>query len=388
MKSFSIAKHQIVTIISALIAEEVSRHSKRHFDSLTVASWADDTPVGAGGIGLLEEEYAFCVRRVARFFGASVDGSVNLAEASLGQWALQIENAIQKSMTHIAFMPAGSEDGEPECVHPAEDVFADAAAAANLLYGRRRLLSLVAPHSLLGFTLTVLTPNLHRIPTLDVRSMAPDVLKEALQYGDVLVATPTLWRYALQQGVTAPDNTMGVFFGEPMTAELSAEMRKAGFAAQREIYGSTETGLIGWRDTPTDEFLLFDHWRRDGECLMRSSKGAPDKSVAPMDTLSWVDDRRFNLAGRRDGAVQIGAVNVFPDKIAASIQEHDFVEACLVRVGQYQGGVNRLIAHIKLAEAVPPTEKTVRNIDQWCRSVLTPQSRPGIFHFEADLAGL
>jgi len=206
-----------------------------------------------------------------------------------------------------------------------------------------------------------------------------------LQFGDVLVATPSLWRYILKEGVTAPDNTMGVSFGEPMTPELSADMRQAGFGAQREIYGSTETGLIGWRDSPTEPFVLFDHWERTGSDLVRFDSAQDNVPVAAMDVLSWVDKHRFVLSGRRDGAVQIGAVNVFPDKIALTLCEHAFVSDCIMRVGKRKAGVNRLIAHIKLINTASPTEKTVRDIDQFCRKMLRPQERPSIFHFEAEL---
>jgi len=385
MKSFSFTHDQIVNVISALVSEELSRSGKKQIDFLTAASWNEQTALGTQGIDLTIEERDLCHRRIKVFFGCGEELQLNDAALSLGDWAISISNAIDKKLNVITFTPAGRQETDADCVHSAYEIFADAAAAANLFHGRRRLLSLVAPHSLLGFALTVLTPNLQRIPTLDVRSMAPDLLQNTLQFGDVLVASPTLWRYILEQGVTAPDNTMGVFFGEPMAPELSAEMRQAGFGAQREIYGSTEDGLIGWRDSPTENFVLFDHWRKDGGKLLRFDGKTLSQSIVPMDVLTWSGDRRFVLSGRRDGAIQIGAINVFPDKIAQKMQGHSFVEGCKIRIGKHKGGINRLIAHIKLKQSAAPTEATVREIDQFCRSSLRPQERPGIFHFEESL---
>ena len=223
------------------------------------------------------------------------------------------------------------------------------------------------------------------IETKDVRAIAPIELDNVLQFGDVLVATPSQWRYILKEGVGAPDNAMGVSFGEPMTPELSAEMRKAGFGAQREIYGSTETGLIGWRDSPSEPFVLFDHWNRFEDNLIRSNSDENAVPVEAMDVLSWEDNQRFVLTGRRDGAIQIGAKNVFPDKIAAALCEHTLVEDCVIKVGKRKAGVNRLIAHIKLVATAPPTESSVRDIDQFCRKILPPQERPSIFHFEVEV---
>ncbi|HPE32290.1 MAG TPA: hypothetical protein PLV61_13955, partial [Parvularculaceae bacterium] len=96
-------------------------------------------------------------------------------------------------------------------------------------------------------------------------------------------------------------------------------------------------------------------------------------------------ERSFKLAGRRDGAVQIGAVNVFPSRIAATIRGHRAVEDCKIRVARHAGGVARLVARIKLNPEIAPSELTARDIDSWCRTHLRPQERPRIYNFEASL---
>ncbi|MEL7486852.1 MAG: hypothetical protein AAGJ87_06525 [Pseudomonadota bacterium] len=385
MNAFRLSFDQAVKIIGAIVAEALNADGDRQVDTLTSASWTAALEFGGDALPLATEEIETCARRVQAFFGRPHALAPLVNARTLGDWARVLTAELETEFAAIRFAPAGAVDPSGFCRHAVEDVYADAAAAANLLYGRRRVLSLVAPHSLLGLTLTVLTPNLQKIPSVDGRAMPPEQLRDALQFGDALVATPTLWRYMLQQNVTAPDNAMGVYFGEPMTPELSAEMRQAGFGAQREIYGSTETGLIGWRDSPTEPFILFDQWSRNGEELIRLTTDGAERSVRPMDILQWTGDRRFLLSGRRDGALQVGAVNVFPERIADAINAHDLVEDCVIRAARLHSGANRLIAHIKLEATAPPTEKTVREIDQWCRTRLRPQERPSIFHFEASL---
>ncbi|GAB4517776.1 MAG: hypothetical protein Kow00133_02360 [Amphiplicatus sp.] len=384
MKAFVIPRDRIVRIIAGLAAEELGARFKRHVDFLTVAGWSEDTPLGAGGLALSKAERAACARRAADFFGLD-PASIDAAGAErLADWARAAEEGATRSLIVMRFTPAGRDSERESCAHPADEVFADAAAAANLLYGRRRMISLVAPHGLLGFATTVLTPSLLRIPCVDARGMAPDALAAALAFGDVVVATPTLWRYVIKEGVSAPDNAMAVSFGEPMTAELAAEMRKAGFGAIREFYGSTETGLVAWRDSPDEAFILFDHWRREGEDLLRRSPSGATRRVEAMDVLRWQSERSFRLGGRRDGAVQVGAVNVFPDRIAEAIRRHRFVEDCEVSADGRPGGLTRLIAHIKLNAEIPPTEQTAREIDAWCRAQLGSHERPRIYHFEAE----
>ena len=385
MKSFLISEEQIARVIGAAAADEVSRRFNRHFDFLTIASWSAQTPLGEGGIALNDEEIAACAARAALFFGLAPDFLLGKPAKHIADWASVISEAIIAKQTRFAFKSAARDEQNAAYIHPADEVLQDAAAAANILHGRRRLLSFVAPHSLLGFVLTVLTPNLQRIDSVDARGMTPEALSKKLTYGDVLIATPTLWRYMMREKLNAPDNNMAVSFGEPMTQELAAEMRKAGFGVLRELYGSTETGLIGWRDAPGEPFMLFDHWRCDAKKLFRVTPDGIEKETDAADFLEWVSERSFHLAGRRDGAVQIGAVNVIPDDVALRLSGHPRVAECAVRVGRRGDGVDRLIAHVVLKKEFQPDERTAREIDAWCRTTLRQQERPRIFHFEETI---
>lgn len=382
MKAFSLSNEQIAAVAAALIVDELGARFGRHIDTLTGASWSAETPIFEGGAELSGDEAAACLARLYRFFGHAEATPEAAERALLGDWASAVEALVARRLARFSFVAAGDEAREVS--HAADVIFADAASVANLLYGRRRILSLVAPHSLIGFTLSTLTPNLLEAPAIDVRNMPPDELNKSLVFGDALVATPSLWRYIIGQGVFAPDNAMAVFFGEPMTAELSADIRKAGFGAQREIYGSTEHGLIGWRDAPSDPFALFDQWKRNGDDLRRTTPSGAAIVMTPMDLLAWDGERRFRLGGRRDGAVQIGAVNVFPARIAQKIAEHPEIESCLVSVSRHAGGADRLVATIRLATGRAPSEKTARSIDGWCRLKLRPYERPRIYNFTAE----
>ncbi len=394
MKSFDISPAQTAAITGALVADELSWRFRRHMDLLTIASLSPQTRLGDDmggerGLSLDKEEYTACARRAAAFFGAPAAVLLNRPAVTLEDWSVALHGEIGRALTQFSFTPAGRDSEKESCPHRADEIFADAAAASNILYGRRRIISLVAPHSLMGFVLTILAPNLQRVESIDARGLAPEELQKTLAFGDAVVATPSLWRYLLSEGVKAPDNTMGVYFGEPITPALSVKMRKAGFAAQRELFGSTETGLVGWRDSPGDAFILFDHFNRDGEGLVRLSLAeVPEEAhrrIDLLDTLSWEQERRFRLAGRRDGAVQVGAVNVFPARVADVIGEHRDVAECAVSAVEHRGGVNRLVAHIVLADRKAPTESLVRNLDSWCRARLHPYERPRIYNFHTAL---
>lgn len=382
MKAFALSREQVASVAASLTIDELGSKFGRHIDTLTGAAWSADTPLFGGGAELSAEEAKACLERVFRFFGREDAAAAAKGASIIGDWADSAVAAISSRLLSFSFSAAGAD--EREFSHRADAIFVDAASAANLLYGRRRILSLVAPHSLIGFTLAILTPNLLQAPSIDVRGMAPGELKKFLAFGDALIATPSLWRYMTAQGVFAPDNAMAVFFGEPMTADLAAEIRKAGFGAQREIYGSTEHGLIGWRDVPSDPFALFDQWRRQGGDLRRTFPSGEVADVTPMDLLAWESDRRFRLSGRRDGAVQIGAINVFPARIAQKIAEHPEIGRCEISVSRHQTGADRLIATIELKSGGQPSESVARSIDSWCRARLRPYERPRLYSYAAS----
>lgn len=379
MKAYQLAEQQVAAVTAALFHDVLAAEFSRQVGAAARAGWTAAASLGEGGLDLAVDERAACLARAGAFFGAP-DLFAGSAPATFGDVAAAITAATQRRLVMFRFTAAGGQGRDFD--HPADRIFGEAAALANLLYGRRRIVSLVAPHSLIGFSLAVLAPNLLGLAAVDARGLAPEELQAALAFGDAVVATPSLWRYLIAQGVKAPDNAMAVTFGEALSPELSAEIRKSGFGAQREIYGSTETGLVGWRDTPSDPFALFEFWRRDGERLVRTAPSGATAVVEPMDFMTWEGDRRFRLSGRRDGAVQIGGVNAFPQEIAARIAEHPAVAECSVSLSRHPGGMDRLVATITLAEGMA-SESVARSIDAWCRAKLRPHERPRVYTYRA-----
>ena len=383
MKSFQFSPEQIAAIVAALSAEELVWRFGRQFDSQKIAMWNADASFREGEMALDEEKLHACIARSLSFFGqAEADADALLPQTNkIGDLARAIQSRIETTLTHMNFQPAAPDKDEGARRHEAAVVFSDGAALARLLYGRRRIAYLVSPHSLLGFTAAILVPNLLHVDAVDLRGVAPSEISQSLQFGDAVVATPTQWRYLISEGLTAPDNAIAVYFGEAMNVDIAMEMRKAGFGAHREVYGSTEDGLIGWRDSSAQDFALFDFWRRDGEALVRILPCGREQRTTPMDILEFSGENLFTLGGRRDGAVQVGAINVFPAAIAAVIEKHPAIARCVVDVAKSEKSGNRIIAQIELAKPGTPPESLAREIDAWCRANLRPFERPRIYNF-------
>jgi len=386
MQNFRIPKSAILRIIESLSIDEFGKRHNRNRTRLGETEWLSHMAPDGDEIGIDPETLEICKARITEFFNITPKESQSIAPLSpLEKWVDVIDENLQKSMCSFHFQPAAQysteENVELLVKHRADCLFQGAAAVASLLHGRRRLVSMVAPHRLMGFVCTVLAPAIQDINVFDGRGIPPDDLTEKLEFGDVVVATPQLWSYLMRESVRAPDNSMAVSFGEGMTTELAASMRRNGFGVLREFYGSTETGVIAWRDSPGDRFVLFEHWRRDGENLVLKRPDAIGFSVDAMDFLEWDGDHGFNLAGRRDGAIQIGAINVFPDAIAKVIKEHHDVDDCHLKLAGKGQEVNRLVADITLNRHIILTEKKALEIEAWCRARLALYERPHIYHY-------
>ncbi|MEL6366292.1 MAG: hypothetical protein AAFR11_15770 [Pseudomonadota bacterium] len=389
MIGFQLSRDQVARVAIGVTADEMGRAFGRHVDFITLAAWGASTALGATGLRLTQDQRKACAERVASAFDVPGDTLAVDDAVRFGDWADAVCRGLADRMETLRFTTTGREGETRTIEHRADAVFQDARAAANLFHGRRRIVSLVAPHNLVAFAVTILAPNLQGLPTYDARSLPPEELESALAFGDLLVATPTLWRYLASHIPRLPDNVMGVSFAEKLTPQLAADLRAIGLGAMREIYGAAEMGLIGWRDGPTGAFTLFDHWERDADHILIRITPPGERLPTPVvDSFDWAGPRSFTLAGRKDGAIQVGAVNIYPERVAEALRAHPSVEDAFVRAPDLDDGAPRLTAHILLKDRRAPDEAAARAIDAWCAKRLGPQERPRIYRYEPDAASM
>ncbi|GAB4518292.1 MAG: hypothetical protein Tsb0010_02530 [Parvularculaceae bacterium] len=378
-------------IVLGEICDTLSAHFHRHTDFATQVSFGDDTPLGAGGLALTRSEADWCLARASALFGLGAAALEAEDIGSIGDCVAAIKARLAGLPEKMDFLTVGAGGDEVACVRPMAEILQDAQALAQLLAHRRRIISFVPANHFFGFVASILLPKLMGLLVADGRGMSALGLRSELQYGDLLVATPTMWRYLSHTILSAPENIVGVSYGERLPSDLEDSLRKINIASIKEVYGATETGLVGWRNSSLEPFCLLPHWRRnetdaDEADLIRTTPDGSDSAVAAMDELIWDSDRMFRLRGRRDGAVQVGGFNVHPARIAYLIESHPIVERCRIGVNVQRDGVCRLIAHIQLVEGRDPSEQAMRDIDHWSRKRLRVQERPRLYSFEDKVA--
>jgi long-chain acyl-CoA synthetase len=355
-------------VIVSIVADELATFRSKPVPVHEAMGWPDDLTLNENGIGFDSLGMLNVAARANQFFHLHEVGIEDylLMEPTLGKWQAIISKALELSFVRLTFQTSGSTGTPKPCTQERQWLEADAAAIGKVLQDPKRILSLVPPHHIYGFIYSALMPAILQVPVLDIRHLSPGALVQLMQAGDVIIATPHLWRYLVTSISEFPNQICGLTSTAAMPQQLAHDLRAAGLYQLIEIYGSTETNGIGWRDQNTSGFSLFDWWRKSDRAsvLLRQGTGADSEEFELMDTLLFDDDGTFQPAGRVDRAVQVGGMNVFPDHIASQLSLVEGVVACAVRPFSPSGDVS--IQRLK-AFVVPAVNVSVVDLEQALR---------------------
>lgn len=320
-------------------------------------------------------QLATAVAEATHFHSSGVDDSL-LAVQTLGQWTQALALGLESFSAELTFRTSGSTGRPKWCLHRLADLEAEVELIAALLGGGGRLFSAVPSHHIYGFLFTILLPARLGCEAIDVRMLLPGGLAPRFASGDIVVGHPDFWRAYVRTAVPLGSPVTGVTSTGPCPLELARSVAARGLRFV-DVYGSSETAGIGWRDDPAAAYRLFDHWRRgagDRE-LIRHSPGAPDRPFTVPDRLEWEGERFVRPAGRSEGAVQVGGTNVFPARIAELLASHPDVADAAVRLMRADEG-DRLKAFIVPRRPNTDRATLLADLGVWIDARLTTPERP------------
>lgn len=284
---------------------------------------------------------------------------------------------------NIAFSTSGSTGIPRLCVHSEADLQQEALCLKDMLAGKKAFLSTVPPHHLYGFTFGLYLPLLCGVPverTLPLSSLVVSKIRK----DQAVVGVPLLWdAVARGHAEPAPPNVTLLSASAPVRPETLSALERRGYALL-DIFGSSETGVIGIRHHTGDPYRLLPYFRRgtEGQELLRT---LPDGSLAVcplMDALRWENAREFHPEGRKDHAVQVGGVNVYPALIERRLRLLPGIAACAVRLTKH-GEDSRLKAFIVMEKGVE--EASLRKELRDFLQNLPPEERPVQLSFGTEL---
>jgi 4-coumarate--CoA ligase (photoactive yellow protein activation family) len=152
-----------------------------------------------------------------------------------------------------------------------------------------------------------------------------------------------------------------------------------------QVYGSSETAGVGWRERAGAPFALLPYWRRtaDPGALDRTLPDGTVERYPLQDRLDWHEATHFLPAGRIDAAVQVGGTNVFPAYVAEVLALHPQVEAAAVRLMRPDEG-RRLKAYVVARPGVD-VDALRAGLPAWAAARLSVPERPVAWTFGPGL---
>ena len=370
-------------ILQSIIHVEAGKNGSFGFLEMPVESFATmrwkELPVP-------EEERATFVHSFGAMFGVEVmlpDESARLcdvADACFEAW--------QNGKRTVTFMTSGSTGTPKACTHRETELRQELLGILPQLGSVSRIVVTVPLHHLFGFTFGVLLPKAMQVPAL-WQSPLPTAVATGLRRGDVAVGIPLLWEKVLELVAgSVADNVQIICGTAPLRDGVFRKLRDAGFKVL-EIFGSSETGVLCTRTEAASPFALMPHFvhilstHGAEELVERQLPGGGTRRFPLQDRFCWSGERQLVPEGRTDCAVQVGGVNVFPEKVARCLRGHPDVADCSVRLMRPEEG-SRLKAYIVLKRGQPDMPMR-RSLRAFVKSRLASAEQPVRFDFGEEL---
>jgi len=303
-----------------------------------------------------------------------------LARRTLGDWVDIAATALEHRDRDLLFATSGSSGQPKRCLHAVDALEQEAQALAALFPGRRRLLVAVPSHHIYGFLFSHLLPRhlgLEPGQVTCIRARLPSQLAHFAQPGDLVIGHPQFWQAATALRPAFAADIVGVSSTAPCPDAVAEGATASGLAALFQVYGSSETGGLGWRASHCEDYQLMPYLARaaDGErALVRTLPDGRTERLQAQDELAWSEARRFAVGARRDGAVQVGGVNVFPERVREVLLAHPEVADAAVRLMRADEG-GRLKAFVVPRAGIDGAD-LVRRLRPWSDSRLAAPERP------------
>jgi 4-coumarate--CoA ligase len=342
----------------------------------------DEIEVGEDTLGFDSLMLLDLVSVISRYFSLTDSGAEDmlLVHRTLGEWARIVVSHFERvgPAARIGFETSGT-TGKPKTVlHTAATLNdeVDTYLSSGIAPPMERVLSCVPPRHIYGFLWGVLLPQRAGIEVLDLHRAAGETLFRLCREGDLVVGTPFTWDRAAALGQGLPPRVSGVTSGGPSTDATWSAAQMLRLERMLEIYGSTETGGIGWRQSGRDPFRLLDHFVQRHNTLRHRS----GQAVHLQDLLTWQDESTFELGGRLDGCVQVAGCNVSLEAVGALLRSAPEVADAAVRLDG-----SRIAAFVVPSKPHPDVDGLEASLRALARQELPAAARPDRYRFDVAI---
>lgn len=390
-----LSRSALARVLQSLLVTELLRARGRgnpdaRLPAQLPLTWPETMQISSGtgeGLGCDSLERLWLASAVNEMFHLHEAGGEDglLADATFGAWIEHVEAAWRSGVASITFTSSGTSGRPKRCLHTAAALRTESAFLGELFRDRRRVVSLVPAHHAYGFLFAALLPDALGVDQVDATKFGPAEIARSLAPGDLVVTFPDRWCWLERSLPSWPEDVAGVVSTAPCPPDLIAALCEGGLSSMTEVYGSSETAGVAVRRWPEVAYSLMPHWH----FVEPISEDAPEvvhrsgRRLTLPDRIRLRDGNRFELAGRQDGAVQVGGINVYPDRVAARLRERLGVRDAAVRMMSPDEG-SRLKAFIVPEVGVDPTALRIE-LYAWIDGALAVAERPMALTFGPQL---
>ncbi len=178
-------------------------------------------------------------------------------------------------------------------------------------FQKRKLVATVSQHHIYGFLFTITLPFAAGIPFRRKRIEIPNEFEKLSDESYMIIAVPAFLKRTNEVEEKLPLNDCFIFTsGGVLLPEVAKRTNEVFGFWPVEVYGSTETSGIAWRQSKNGlEWTPFDNaeiWKNEDGCLVIKSPYIKDPAgFATADLVDIHADGRFILKGRADSIVKI-----------------------------------------------------------------------------------
>lgn len=312
-------------------------------------------------------ELAACLNE---FFGILHTSAANylLAETTLEHWTKCILRARFEKDEFLTFRTSGTGGAAKFITHSVESLVSEAQFLARMLTQPSQIISTVPANHIYGFLYTVLLPSLWKRPM----KLLADVSVTDIDADTLIVGTPFTWQFLDQSLIgSIKMRCRGLSSTAPMPPGLFGKLIDAGVSLT-EVYGSSDTGGLGFRRKPEVPFILFPYVVLSTSEPLTVTRIDTNETFTVPDRLEQISAREIRVLGRLDDAVPIAGVNVYPTRIRQLIESCPLVADCDV-YAKADAGISQLYAAVRLRTHNDTTREACL---RWIRAHLSPPETP------------
>lgn len=304
--------------------------------------------------------------------------------ATLSECAQALWHVWFNGTRHVTFFTSGTTGAPQACIHTESELKQESGFLRTLFPHKKAFLSSVSPHHLYGFTFGLYVPLVCGTPVRRTLPLSTLIISQ-IQRNDAVIGIPVLWNAVARGNLkTAEPNVALVSASAPVRPETLNVLEEYGYQLV-DVFGSSETGVIGIRSNSREPYQLlpyFDRQRSMSDSLFRILPDGKIRKYPLMDNLDWPEPQKFYPVGRKDKAVQVGGVNVYPSHVANQLAKIPEVSMCAVRLMD-NAERSRLKAFIVLEEGIE--EHEFRQKLKKLLKDFSPEERPVRFTFGREL---